>query len=127
VKTYAGKVVHFEIPFDKKDRALKFYSDIFGWETIDIPDMDYVMVHAAETDKDNMVAEKGAINGGMFQREKDARAPIIVIGVSSIDETIEKVKALGGKVVIARPRCASTPDSRRRFCGLHRRRIGSRC
>ncbi|MEK6793951.1 MAG: VOC family protein [Spirochaetota bacterium] len=93
------KVVHFEIPFDNKDRASKFYASIFGWELMDIPEMSYVMVHAAETGPDNMVAEKGAINGGMFPREKEAKAPIVVIGVASIDETIKKVVAAGGKVV----------------------------
>jgi predicted enzyme related to lactoylglutathione lyase len=26
-----GKVVHFEIPFDDKKRAMKFYADAFDW------------------------------------------------------------------------------------------------
>jgi uncharacterized protein len=93
------KVVHFEIPFDDQKRASKFYSGIFGWELFDLPEMEYVMVHAAETDKDNMVTDKGAINGGMFQRNKEAKAPIVVIGVDSIDETVKKVLAAGGKLV----------------------------
>ena len=94
------KVVHFEIPFDNKERSGKFYKKIFGWNLIDIPDMDYVMAYAAETDKNHMVKEKGAINGGMFPREKTAKSPIIVIGVASIDKTIKKVKAAGGKVIM---------------------------
>ena len=93
------KVVHFEIPFDKKDRATKFYKDIFGWDLNDIPDMGYVMVHAAQTDKDNMVTDKGAINGGLFQRNDEAKAPIVVIQVDSIDKTIIKVKESGGTLV----------------------------
>ena len=93
------RVVHFEIPFDNKSRASKFYSKIFGWELLDIPEMDYTMIHAAETDKDTMVSEKGAINGGMFPREKDANAPVIVIGVQSIDDTVKKVIAAGGKLI----------------------------
>jgi predicted enzyme related to lactoylglutathione lyase len=93
------KVVHFEIPFDNKNRATKFYKDIFGWDLIDIPDMGYVMVHAAQTDDDNMVTDKGAINGGLFQRNEDASAPIVVIQVASIDKTIIKVKESGGRLV----------------------------
>lgn len=93
------KVVHFEIPYDNKDRASRFYTEIFGWKLLDIPEMGYTMVHAAETDKNNMVSEKGAINGGLFHREVSAKEPIIVIGVKSIDETIKKVVAAGGKVV----------------------------
>jgi predicted enzyme related to lactoylglutathione lyase len=93
------KVVHFEIPFDNKKRAMTFYKKIFGWKTMDFPEMNYVMAYAAKTDKKNMVSEKGAINGGMFQREKKAKAPIVVIGVKSIDETVKKVISAGGKVV----------------------------
>ncbi|MBP7737824.1 MAG: VOC family protein [Spirochaetes bacterium] len=93
------KVVHFEIPYDNKERASRFYRDIFGWSLLDIPDTDYTMVYAAETDEDNMVMEKGAINGGMFPREAEASKPMIVIGVQSIDETIKQVVASGGRVV----------------------------
>jgi uncharacterized protein len=93
------KVVHFEIPYDNKNRVSRFYSEIFGWKLLDIPEMDYTLVHAAETDENNMVVEKGAINGGLFHRSDDARQPIVVIGVQSIDETIKKVIAAGGRVV----------------------------
>lgn len=93
------KVVHFEIPYDNKGRASKFYSEIFGWQLLDIPEMDYTLVHAAKTDKNNMVTEPGAINGGLFLRNDVAKQPMIVIGVKSIDETIKKIVAAGGKVV----------------------------
>jgi len=93
------KVVHFEIPFDNQKRAEKFYSGIFGWKLQAIPEMDYVMAYAAATDESHLVTDKGAINGGMFPRSSEAKAPIVVIGVASIDETIEKVLAAGGKVV----------------------------
>ena len=98
------KVVHFEIPFEKKDRAGKFYKSIFGWKLADIPEMDYVMAYAARTDKNHMVKEKGAINGGMFPRNRNVKAPVIVIGVASIDATIKKVKAAGGKVITPKQR-----------------------
>lgn len=93
------KVVHFELPYDKKARAMKFYSETFGWSLNDLPEMQYIMAYAAKTDKNHMVSEKGAINGGMYKRSKKAPVPIVVIGVKSIDETIKKVKAAGGKVV----------------------------
>jgi uncharacterized protein len=93
------KVVHFEIPYDNKERASKFYSEIFGWELMDVPEMEYTLIHAARTDKNNMVAEKGAINGGLFHRNDSAKQPLVVIGVQSIDETIKKVISAGGKLV----------------------------
>jgi uncharacterized protein len=98
------KVVHFEIPYDKKDRASRFYRDIFGWKLMDIPEMDYTMVYAAETDENHMVSEKGAINGGMFPRNEEAKQPMLVIGVQSIDETIKKIIAAGGRVVTPKQR-----------------------
>lgn len=93
------KVVHFEIPYDNKHRASKFYSEIFGWKLLDIPEMEYTMIHAAKIDKNNMVVEKGAINGGLFHRNDSAKQPIIVVGVKSIDETMKKVLSAGGKIV----------------------------
>lgn len=98
------KVVHFEIPFDDKDRAMSFYQKVFGWELIDMPEaaagMTYIMIHAAKTDKNNMVAEKGAINGGLFRREEKAANPIIVIGVDSIDNKVKEIEAAGGKLIM---------------------------
>jgi uncharacterized protein len=98
------KVVHFEIPYDNKDRASKFYSEIFGWKLLDVPKMEYTMIYAAKVDKNNMVVEKGAINGGLFHRSDSAKQPTIVIGVQSIDETIKKVLSTGGKVVTPKQR-----------------------
>ena len=99
MKNKRDKVVHFEIPFDNKERAMKFYQELFGWELMDMPEMSYVLVHAANTDKNNMVKDRGAIDGGMFPREKEAPNSIIVIGVESIDEKIKEIEAAGGKVV----------------------------
>jgi hypothetical protein len=100
----ADKVVHFELPYENKERASAFYSNIFGWKLIDIPDTaedssGYVMIHAARTDKNNMVSEKGAINGGLFKKEAVAKNPILVIGVAAINDTIKKIEELGGKVI----------------------------
>ena len=35
-----NKIVHFEIPVENATRAKKFY-DTFGWDFVDIPEMDY--------------------------------------------------------------------------------------
>jgi len=91
------KVIHFEIPFDDKKRATGFYERLFGWGLVDVPNMDYVIVRAAKTDKDNMVTEIGAINGGLFPRETKGSGPIVVIGVESIDDKIMEIEAAGGK------------------------------
>ena len=38
-----GRVVHFEVPFDDGDRARAFYSDVFGWQMQEMPEMQYTM------------------------------------------------------------------------------------
>lgn len=98
------KVVHFEIPFDDKGRAMKFYKEIFGWGLNDLgPKMgDYVLAQTAKTDANQMVEDKGAINGALNQRGKNAQAPIVVIQVDSIDETLKKIESSGGKSVTAK-------------------------
>jgi predicted enzyme related to lactoylglutathione lyase len=88
------KVVHFEIPFDDKQRAMKFYSQSFGWQLTDMPEMKTVSV-----DDRQMPKESGAINGGLFERPKDAPHPAIYVGVASVDAALKKVQAAGGKVV----------------------------
>jgi uncharacterized protein len=93
------KVVHFEVPFDDKERAMEFYKSVFGWGMNDMPEMNYTIVHTVEVDENQMPKESGAINGGMYKRgEGSAKGPVIVIDVSSIDEYIKKVEAAGGKV-----------------------------
>ena len=93
------KVVHFEIPFDNKTRAMKFYSDAFGWKLTDMQQMDYVMAESIPVDKNQMPKEPGAINGGLFQRPKEAPHPCIYVGVASIDQALKKAEGAGGKVV----------------------------
>ena len=93
------KVVHFEIPFDNKQRAMKFYTDSFGWQLTDMPEMNYVIARTTEVDEQQMPKEPGAINGGLMQRPTEAPHPAMYVGVTSVDATIEKVQAAGGKVI----------------------------
>lgn len=62
-------IVHFEIPFDEKERAMKFYKEVFQWEIQDMPEMNYVITRTTEVDEKFMPKKSGAINGGMFKRE----------------------------------------------------------
>jgi uncharacterized protein len=96
------KVVHFEIPADDVARARAFYGSIFGWQLDDAQGMDYTTVMTTPVNEQHMPTEPGAINGGMMQRTADTPAPVITIGVDSIDDALKKVEAEGGSVV--RPR-----------------------
>jgi predicted enzyme related to lactoylglutathione lyase len=93
------KVVHFEIPFDDKKRAMKFYAEVFGWKLTDMAEMSYVMAETVGVNEQRMPKEPGAINGGLFPRPKEAPNPVIYLSVSSVDQALKNVQAAGGKVV----------------------------
>jgi predicted enzyme related to lactoylglutathione lyase len=97
-----AKVVHFEIPFEDKARAMNFYSEAFDWQLTDMPQMNYVIAQTVAVDEKHMPKEPGAINGGLFQRPKEAPHPTIYVGVTSVEKAIERAEAAGGKVVTPR-------------------------
>ncbi|MCK6462419.1 MAG: VOC family protein [Candidatus Pacebacteria bacterium] len=96
-------VVHFEMPYEDRERVAKFYQKAFGWETQMMgEDMgNYVLAMTTETDEKRMVKKPGAINGGFYPRAYDPKerySPRIVIAVDDIMEAIKNVKKEGGMV-----------------------------
>jgi predicted enzyme related to lactoylglutathione lyase len=94
------KVVHFEIPGDDMGRLKGFYTDVFGWELQDYPEMEYSIATTVPTGPDRMPSVTGAINGGLKKRDVAGEQPVIVIDVASLDDSIRRVEAAGGKVVV---------------------------
>ena len=94
------KVVHFEIPTDDLSRAKEFYGSVFEWELRTIEDMNnYTIAMTTPLDEQQMPTEPGAINGGLMKRTMDTPAPVITVGVGSIEDSLKKVEAAGGDVV----------------------------
>ena len=95
-------VVHFEMPYDDRERMAKFYGAAFGWQTQKLgEDMgNYVLATTTETGETGP-RTPGAINGGFFPRKTDwpAQHPSIVIAVDDIKESVRKVANAGGKVL----------------------------
>ncbi len=92
-------VVHFEIPADDVERAQKFYSGLFGWkiEKLTGPSpVEYWLITAGTPGKE----EPAVLGGGMMKREDPEQKITIYINVPSVDEYAEKVKKLGGQVVV---------------------------
>lgn len=98
----SGKVVHFELPYEDEGRASRFYSDLFGWQLMAMPEMDYTIVMTGPTDPQSGPTEPGYIGGGMFRRDEPGRGSNIVIDVEDIDATLAAVEQAGGKVVEGR-------------------------
>jgi uncharacterized protein len=99
------KVVHFEIPVDDEARAKDFYGSAFDWDlnTMDMGDgMTYTTAGTVDVDDKMTPKEPGAINGGLMRRTSDTPAPVITIGVDSIDDSLKKIEAGGGSTVTPR-------------------------
>jgi len=95
-------VVHFEMPYEDRDRMADFYSKAFGWQAQKLGQEmgEYVVVHTSETDPTTrMIKEPGRINGGFFKRTKPEQYPSVVIAVDDIHEAMKEVEAAGGKVL----------------------------
>jgi predicted enzyme related to lactoylglutathione lyase len=93
------RVLHFEIHADDPGRAVKFYSDVFGWkiEKWQGP-MDYWLVYTGK--------DEPGIDGAIMKREQPLRggdgivAYVCTVGVKPIDAYIDKVKSHGGEIVV---------------------------
>lgn len=93
-------IIHFEIPAADVEKLKKFYEGLFGWTIEKYPEpMEYWMIHTVPVDEEGMLLRPG-VNGGMVKKERAEQKPVNYISVESIDESIEKVKELGGKIVI---------------------------
>ena len=95
-------VVHFEMPYDDRDRMAKFYASAFGWQTQMLGQEmgNYVLATTAESDA-NGPKRPGAINGGFYARNPEwpAQHPSIVIAVEDIGAAMTSVTNAGGKVL----------------------------
>ena len=95
-------VVHFEMPFDNRERMAKFCRSAFGWQTQMLGEEmgNYVLATTTETDETGP-KNPGAINGGFFPKKPDwpAQYPSIVIAVDDIKQAVRKVTDSGGKVL----------------------------
>lgn len=98
-----GGVVHFEVPADDEERARNFYSTVFGWDfQVLPPEMEYSLAMTTPMNDKGVPLEPGSINGGIFRRGGDLKAPVITIDVADIDAALEQIGRLGGATVRGR-------------------------
>jgi predicted enzyme related to lactoylglutathione lyase len=95
-------VVHFEMPYEDKQRVATFYAKAFGWKTEPLgAEMgDYVLATTTET-REGRPTQPGAINGGFFPKKPGwpAQYPSVVIAVEDIRVAMAKVHKAGGTVL----------------------------
>ena len=96
-------VVHFEMPYEDKNRMADFYAKSFGWKSEMMgPEMgEYVVTMTSEGDENGRPKSIGMINGGFYKKPADemGKCPSVVISVDNIEESMKKVQEAGGKIL----------------------------
>jgi predicted enzyme related to lactoylglutathione lyase len=91
--TQAGDFTHIEIPADDVDRAQRFYNGVFGWQLQAVegyPDYFLFTTPSGEEFPGGAVGKRGQ------SAPEQVRNYVLV---TSIDETVPQVEALGGLIV----------------------------
>jgi len=95
-------VVHFEMPYDDRQRMAEFYQSVFGWQTQMLGEAmnNYVLATTTESTEAGPT-KPGAINGGFYGKMPDRplQYPSVVIAVDDVRRSMAKVNAAGGEVL----------------------------
>lgn len=86
----AHPIVHIELSAHNHKEAAQFYSEVFGWQTQDWPDMDYTTFTSGE----------GAPGGGFnnVREGNPAGTTVIYVHTDDLDDSVAKIKANGGTI-----------------------------
>jgi predicted enzyme related to lactoylglutathione lyase len=89
-----SRVVHFELGVNNPQRAIKFYTGVFGWSIQKYGGpMEYWLVNTGDP-------KEPGINGGLVINKDEQPRTVNTISVDDLDKSIEKVQAGGGKIVV---------------------------
>jgi predicted enzyme related to lactoylglutathione lyase len=83
-------IVHIEISAKDREKAAKFYDDVFGWHVEQIPEMNYATFNPGEGP------------GGGFNpvtKENPAGTVLVYIGTDDIEASLAEIESAGGKIV----------------------------
>lgn len=85
----------FEIPVNNPGKAMEFYGGVLGWKFTPFPGgpMEYWTIETGPKDQPG-------INGGLLLRRDPAQPCVNTVDVASVDETLSKVVAAGGKIAV---------------------------
>lgn len=88
-----GSVTHFEIYAEDPAKLADFYRSLFGWSLDQAPGIDYWRIRTG-TNSD------GGVSGGLTYRPLPGpRSWVHYVHVPSLDETVDRVQQLGGKIL----------------------------
>jgi predicted enzyme related to lactoylglutathione lyase len=89
-----SRPVHFEIPAEDASRAVKFFSNVFGWKSNEFGENSgYFLTTTGEDGQPG-------IHGAIMQRKHPEQPVVNSISVDSIDNYAEKIISAGGQIVV---------------------------
>jgi predicted enzyme related to lactoylglutathione lyase len=83
-------IVHIEFSTQDREASAKFYSDLFGWQVEQIPEMNYATFTPGE-----------GVGGGFnpISDQSPAGTVVVYVGTDDIPGTLARAQSLGGKLV----------------------------
>jgi uncharacterized protein len=89
-----NRITHFEVPSTNLPASRGFYENVLGWKLMkwDGP-ADYWLIMTGESDQ-------AGINGGLGGAANEFKATVNTAEVENLDETLKKVLANGGQIVM---------------------------
>ena len=87
------QIVHIEISAKNHTEAGEFYASVFGWKVQAFPDMNYTTFDPGE-----------GVGGGFNPVTDDNPAGMVTVYINTddLEDTLGKIKAAGGEVILAR-------------------------
>lgn len=88
-----GRVIHFELNAENPERAVEFYTRVFGWKINNWGGpQDYWLINTGPDDQPG-------INGAITRRTTSGDTTVNSIDVPSVDDFVVKITKNGGKVL----------------------------
>jgi uncharacterized protein len=95
----ANRPIHFEIGCEDTQRAVKFYTQLFGWE-IKKWESDQFEYWTIATGDANSYGLNGALHPRNADFKGNTNSVVLTMGVEDVDATAKRVTELGGKVLM---------------------------
>ena len=89
----SNRVTHFEIPCDDPEKTMKFFEEVFNWQFQKFGENEYWMATTGDE-------KEPGINGAIMKKRDPQQPMTNSISVSNLEETMEKVNASGGQIVV---------------------------
>ncbi len=99
MKNSINPVGYFEIPVSDMDRAIKFYSAIFGFDFI-LDNIDNLEMALFPFSEDNSGITGALVKGDIYKPSKEGA--LIYFNTENIDEVLKKVNENGSKTLYSK-------------------------